>query len=929
MRQIARAVGAAMLFRARFCGRAKGRLLARKHRLPLNGAGMTLLTRSRTRGGRIRAYGLTVPTVAFGLWLALLLAGSDAHLLSVAPLTLAIALSAWHGGLGPGLFATGQAAVAIDFFFLEPGSLFRTSSPAQAVAQVGFIGGWVIFCMLAEIVSRRAENDRQARTEADAAAARADRLTQLASALAHARTVRAAIEATVQESLHALRADAGALILISRDGTGGEVARAVGYGAAVLPERVDLSRKAPISDAAGRGVPLLLESRAARAIEYPQEPSQGPFQAAAFVPLLIGSRVVAVLQLEFEALRQFTAEDRDLLEAIAQGGARALDRTWQLEFAERGRSEAEHLRVEADRELAERKSAEHALRGSETRYRALAARTSRRHALSAALSEAVTMEAVARAVIMNGRVVVGATAGEVLLLAEDGSQFDTLHSEAEGAPDRGQPRIPVEDGLCATAGVKSGRAVFIHSLEDWQQRFWRAASVAADGGYESSATLPLLVEGAPIGVLTFHFTVPVNFDEEYQTLLLSVAHHCAQALDRARLYESTQRARADAERANRTKDEFVSVVSHELRTPLNAILGWTTMLQRGVLTPEKADRALRSISDNASRQARLIEELLDFSRVTSGRAALQMERVDVRDLMRGVVESMIPTAVARAVELQLSPVPPVDVLGDLRRLEQVFFNLVDNALKFTPEGGRIALDVCLLDGEVAIQVQDNGAGMDPAFLPHVFDRFRQADSATSRTHGGLGLGLSIARQLVEAHGGSIIAASEGKGHGAAFTVRLPVCVRVAEDAGDAIAPRLPPAAAAIPPPQLIGLRVLVVDDEPDARDIMATALEASGARVEVAASAHDAFEILERTPIDVLLSDIAMPGEDGFALIRKVRASATGKIARMPAAAVTAFTSPEDRARALTAGFHVHLAKPFEPMELVRTVDRLAHNTVH
>ena len=419
--------------------------------------------------------------------------------------------------------------------------------------------------------------------------------------------------------------------------------------------------------------------------------------------------------------------------------------SWQLELAERGRSAAETLRADADRELAERRSVEHALRSSETRYRALAARTSRLHALSAALSEAVTMEAVARAVITHGRVVVGATAGEVLLLVDEGTQLDTLHAEADGHHDAGAARVPVEDGLCATAAVKTGLPVFITSLEDWQQRFWRSASVAADGGYQSSATMPLLVEGAPAGVLTFHFTVPVNFDDEYQALLLSVAQHCAQALDRARLYESTQRARADAELANRIKDEFVSIVSHELRTPLNAILGWTDMLQRGVLAPEKSARALQSIHDNASRQARLIEELLDFSRVSSGRTSLQIEPVDVREMIRGVVESMIPTAVARAVDLQLSPVPPVVVRGDVRRLEQVCFNLIDNALKFTPEGGRVAIDVRLDRGQVEIEVKDTGAGMDPEFLPYVFDRFRQADSTTSRTHGGLGLGLSIAQ----------------------------------------------------------------------------------------------------------------------------------------------------------------------------------------
>ena len=569
---------------------------------------------------------------------------------------------------------------------------------------------------------------------------------------------------------------------------------------------------------------------------------------------------------------------------------------------------------------------EHALRASETRYRALAARTSRLHALSAALSEAVTMDAVGRAVTTHGRTVVGATAGEVLLLVDDGLQFETLHAESDGRHESEHARVPVEDGLCATAAVRTGRPVFSPSLEDWQQRFWRSASVAADGGYQSSATMPLLVEGAPIGVLTFHFTVPVNFDDEYQALLVSVAEHCAQALDRARLYESTQHARAEAERANRIKDDFVSIVSHELRTPLNAILGWTTMLQNGALAPEKSARALRSIHDNASRQARLIEELLDFSRVTSGRASLQMEQVDVRELLRGVVESMVPTAVARAVDLQLSTVPPVYVRGDTRRLEQVFFNLIDNALKFTPDGGRVAIDTRILDGHIEIQVQDTGAGMEPDFLPHVFERFRQAGTATSRMHGGLGLGMSIAKQLVEAHDGRISARSDGKGLGSTFTVQLPIAAQV--DSAPMERRTAPASVTAQAETRLDGVRVLVVDDEADAREIMATALEASGASVELAASARAAFEILERQAVDVLVSDIAMPEEDGFALIRKVRSSVARSVASIPAAAVTAFTGSEDRAHALAAGFHLHLAKPFEPTDLVRTVEKLAHQVL-
>ncbi|HYT77503.1 MAG TPA: ATP-binding protein [Vicinamibacterales bacterium] len=889
---------------------------------------MFSFTRTRSSAGRLGAYGLTLPAVGVALWAGLLMARTTARPLAATPLALAVALSAGYGGLGPGLFALVQASVAIDFFLIEPGTLFGHLGPAQAAALMAFIVGWTLFCFLAAGAVRQTDRIRDAHLAAESESAHAARMAQLTSALAQARTPRAASEAAVQESLYALRADAAALLLVSPDSGTAEVVRAVGYAPGRTPSAVTLSEKGPISDAVGRGVPVVIETRAARGAEYPasRDPASDRFETAVIVPLLIGSRVVAVIQIEFEAVREVTDHDREYLLALAHGGAQALDRTWQLEVAERGRSDAEQLRAQADRELVERKSVEHALRASETRYRALAARTSRLHALSAALSEAVTMDAVGRAVITHGRTVVGATAGEVLRLVDEGIQFETLHAEADGRGGAEHARVPVEDGLCATAAVRTGRPVFIRSLEDWQQRFWRSASVAADGGYQSSATMPLLVEGAPIGVLTFHFTVPVNFDDEYQALLVSVAEHCAQALDRARLYESTQRARADAERANRIKDEFVSIVSHELRTPLNAILGWTTMLQKGALVPEKSERALRSIHDNASRQARLIEELLDFSRVTSGRASLQMEQVDVRELLRGVVESMIPTAVGRAVDLHLSVVPPVCVRGDIRRLEQVFFNLIDNALKFTSDGGRVAIDVRINGGQVEIQVQDTGTGMEPDFLPHVFDRFRQADTATSRTYGGLGLGMSIAKQLVEAHDGHISARSEGKGLGSTFTVQLPIAARLANETVEGMTS--PSQAVEHAETRLDGIRVLVVDDEADAREIMATALEASGASVELAASARAAFEILERTSVDVLVSDIAMPDEDGFALIRKVRASLAGRVASIPAAAVTAFTGAEDRAHALAAGFHLHLAKPFEPTELIRTVDKLAHQVL-
>jgi signal transduction histidine kinase len=868
---------------------------------------------------RTVVYALTFPAVVLATWAGVLLnGGADTVPLSLTPLTLVVALAAWLGGRGPGGLALGQSAIAADFLIVRPGTLLQFDTPLQAAAFGLYVAGWLGFCLLADRVFRSLHRDRDLRETAERAAAQADRVAQLTAALGQARTTRSAIEAALQEPMFALQADAGVLLLISGDHGTADVARAVGYPRQGRPPAVRLTSKSPVADAVGRGAPIILESREAWFGAYPDDPilARGLFEATIVVPMLVGSRVVAVVRLEFTRPRPIDADDRHYLQELATRGAQALDRTRELEFAERARSEAEALRSQSDRELIERKGIESALRASEARYRALAARTSRLHALAGALSEAVTVEAVARAVIDHGRIVAGATVGEVMLLINDGKAFERISPDGDGEHSDDRTEVPADPGLCATVAVMSGQAIFIRSFDEWQERFPQSASFAADGGYESSATMPLLVEGAAIGVVAFHFTAPVNFDEDYRTLLMSVAGHCAQALERARLYESTQRARADAEDANRSKDEFVSIVSHELRTPLSAIVGWATMLQRGALDAEKSTRAMQSICENANRQAKLIDELLDFSRVTSGRAALHMEQVEIRDVIRGVVESMIPTSSARGVALELSSVPPVQVVGDIRRLEQVFFNLVDNALKFTPKQGRVSIDARIADGRVEIEVSDDGAGIDPEFLPFVFDRFRQGDSTTSRNHGGLGLGMSIARQLVQAHQGTITAASGGVNRGSTFTVSLPIAAPKASAAG-------PDDKPGAPAPRLAGIRVLVVDDDEDAREIMAHALESYGARVQVAANAHDALDILEHADVDALLSDISMPEEDGYSLIRKVRASKVGRVASVPAAAVTALTRSEHRDKVIAAGFHLHVPKPFVPAQLATVVETL------
>lgn len=724
---------------------------------------------------RIAPFGLTALGVAAASWLEILVADSGVWYLALMPLGLTVALSSWLCGLTTGLLALALATLSVDYFVIDPGSLFRFSDTTGAISYFIFIAGWLLFTILAESQHRQLRLERQTRRDAERAAWQADRVSQLSAALAQARTPAAAIESAVQEPLHALEADAGQLLLTSPDGREATVARAVGYPSLREGTVVQLSEKTPVSDAAGRGAHVFITSARAWRAEYGDPPTvdRTPrFEATVALPLMIGSRVVAVAQFDFVKPRKFSDADRDYIERLSTRAAQALDRTWQYEYALKTRVEAETHRARAEQEISEREKIEVALRASEARGRALAARTSRLHGLTAALSESVTLAAVARAVVLQGRIAVGATAGEVTLLTENGTMFETLYAEGEGI--HPQSRTPVQPGFCSADAVRQGRAIYISSFEEWQQRYPAAASQAADGGYVSSATMPLLVDRIPIGVLAFYFTAPVNFDDEYRALLVSVAQDCAQALDRARLYEAAQKARAEAESANRLKDEFVSIVSHELRGPLNAILGWTEMLRQAPLDGESARRALQALHDNAARQARLIDELLDFSRVSSGHLKLEQEEVEVRDLLQGVVDSLIPDIVGKGVTLELREAPPASIDGDRSRLEQVFFNLLGNALKFTPPGGRIEVAVDQHDGMIEVHVTDSGMGIEPELLPHIFDRFKQGDRAAGREFGGLGLGLSIARQLVEAHDGQIRVESRGKGHGSTFSVVLPL-----------------------------------------------------------------------------------------------------------------------------------------------------------
>lgn len=398
-----------------------------------------------------------------------------------------------------------------------------------------------------------------------------------------------------------------------------------------------------------------------------------------------------------------------------------------------------------------------------------------------------------------------------------------------------------------------------------------------------------------------------------RTLQLEEANFAKDAL-----LKSEQGLRLEAEGANRAKDEFLMTLSHELRTPLNAIQGWASLLESGQLDEATAKAAHETIQRNAQSQATLIGDILEVSRIITGKTVVDLRPLNPQPMIDAALSTVQPAAQAKGVELETNwEAGEVTIAADAERLQQVVWNLLSNALKFTPRGGKIEIRTRRNDSQLQIEVCDTGQGIQPEFLPYVFDRFRQADSSSTRIHGGLGLGLAIVRHITEAHGGTVRAHSEGAGKGATFTVSLPL--RAVAHHETAIAPN---GAADSSEKSLNGMRILVVDDESEARALVSTILGLHGAQTQTASSVREAMgKLLEWKP-DVLVSDVGMPGEDGISFILRVR-DLEGEIARIPALALTAYASPIDRERALRAGFGAHLSKPVMPNKLVKIVGQL------
>jgi PAS domain S-box-containing protein len=509
------------------------------------------------------------------------------------------------------------------------------------------------------------------------------------------------------------------------------------------------------------------------------------------------------------------------------------------------------------------------------------------------------------------------------------SHVDPSKVEMARELQRRYPLDPKEE-RGVTKAISTGRSELFSDIADEllieAARDDEQLRVLRELGIRSAMVVPMVVQGRALGAISFIAAESGRrYGQEDLSLAEDLAHRAALAVDNARLYQ-------DAQEANRVKDEFLATLSHELRTPLTAVIGWTQLLTTGQLDEEATARALQTIQRNARAQSQIIEDILDVSRIISGKLRLDPRPVELVPVIEAAMDAVRPAAAAKAIQLQPTFDADVSLVPcDPHRMQQVVWNLLSNAVKFTPPGGRVSIQLGRSGADAQIKVSDTGPGIAPEFLPYVFDRFRQADGSTTRMHGGLGLGLAIVRHLVELHGGTVQAESAGAGLGATFTVNLPLSPKaqlplIEDAAGSTQTSASKPVEDGAP--SLQGLTVLVVDDETDTLDYVAATLRERGAEVTVASSVAEAMTALEHVRPDVLVADIAMPGEDGYSLIKRVRALDAARGGNVPAAALTAYASSEDRRRVLLSGFQIHLPKPVEPAELAAVVASLAGRTV-
>jgi PAS domain S-box-containing protein len=488
------------------------------------------------------------------------------------------------------------------------------------------------------------------------------------------------------------------------------------------------------------------------------------------------------------------------------------------------------------------------------------------------------------------------------------------------------PPMPVSTDGPNSRAVKTGQIII---TDDYMNatRGHPSVLIGPDNGLrpQSSMAVPMAVRRRVVGTLEVQSYERGAYREHHATAMRMAANLAAIAIENVRLLEHESRARAIAEESNRMKDEFLATVSHELRTPLTSILGWSQMLRGGQLDEGTRVLALETIERNAKAQAQIIDDILDVSRIITGKLNIDARPVELVNVIEGAVNAARPAADAKNIQIEtVFDTPKGFVRGDTSRLQQVVWNLLNNAVKFTPFDGRVQIRLQHSATDVLISLKDTGQGIRQDFLPHVFERFRQADSTTTRQHGGLGLGLAIVRHLVELHGGTVHAESEGEGLGASFTVRLPLTGTLAEAHAGGTGPIAVMDAGPINGPHaLAGLHVLLVDDEKDTLAMLRVILEQKQVKVTEASNASEALKALEGFRPDVLVSDIGMPEQDGYELMRRIRAMERGSGGAIPAVALTAYARDDDRQRSKAAGYQVHLSKPVEPSELFRVLVQL------
>ena len=589
----------------------------------------------------------------------------------------------------------------------------------------------------------------------------------------------------------------------------------------------------------------------------------------------------------------------------------------------------ERLRAEAER--ARLLTAEQAARAwAESAERRATVLSESSAALSVSLDSATTLRTVSRLVVPRFAdwclvdLVTREKTLERVAVSAAGPETEPLLSELQRyAPDwtSSQP---------SAAALRSRKTIVMPEVTDETLvstvRDERHLAIMRQLRPQSAIAVPMVVRQRVIGAITLVRTTPGHrYDAADVAMAEELARRAALAVDNATLYSEADQARVQAESANRAKDEFLAVVSHELRTPMNAVYGWARMLQMGQIDSTTTPRALDAIVRNAHVQLQLIDDLLDVSRIISGKMRLDIRPVDIQRVLEAALDAVRPAVEAKGLKLQTLLDPSAGPInGDPDRLQQVVWNLLMNAVKFTPRDGRIQVTLQRVNSHIEIVVSDTGAGIRSELIPVIFDRFKQGESGSTRNQGGLGIGLALVRHLVELHGGSVTAESEGEGKGATFRVKLPLMVALVRSPEDRAHPSARQPVPAYHGPSLRGLRVLVVDDDPDALDLIATILRKAEAEPMLCSSPPEALAAVRSWKPHVLVSDIEMPGEDGYSLIRKVRELAGSEGGQIPAVALTAYGRPEDRVRSLSAGYSMHVAKPVDPVELGVIVANLA-----